>query len=281
MDFLRRLKVRLNAKRAGWRRRRIEWVLKQMIRLAALPGKLKLRKSRPLHVLIDNSVLRHGLTHTNAWISTGTKLRGGVVPIDTGFSARIPRRYPPHQAKIYEEEVPYFAALTHLGKSGHITYFTSEQLQFERIRQPSYNRFRYGLNVWMSVPIKSLPFRLGGTDCSIADRQWASAEAQSRRVLKWAGEDFQRLAAMVPMKHILDFYHLWLAKKGGCSIFLTTDSRFQRFCANLPSDTRNELSGVSVKRPSELATELGLHPIPYKLLTPLGASFPYRIPEEV
>jgi hypothetical protein len=276
MEAATRLRNRFRAGRIKRREARERWAAKILVKLAAFPGKLRLNKNEPLRVVVDNSVLRHGLTHTNTWVSTGTKLWGGVHPIDTGHTARIARSYPPRLAVIYEREVPYFAALASLGKTGHIRYCTSRQLEAERWRQPSYNRFRFGLNVWTSLEFESLPDAPGTRASSYTiTRESCSASAQTGRVLAEADEGFLRLARYIDRKHVLDLHHVWTAKHGGCTVFLTTDSRFRRVFANLPTKARECFNPVRVMSPSELGCELGLRRVSHRLLTPLDADWFY------
>src|SRR5215216_1438969 len=57
---------------------------------ATVQARLALRKSGPLRLLVDDTVLGHAIIHETEWISTGTKLWGGQVPVETGYTARIP-----------------------------------------------------------------------------------------------------------------------------------------------------------------------------------------------
>jgi hypothetical protein len=190
----------------------------------------------------------------------------------------VPRSFPPSQTDIYENEIPFFAALAHLGKQGYIAFCTSRQLQFEKTRQPSFNRFRFGYNVWSSVDLEVLPdIHRPSKESSIVTKEWFGAEAQTDRILSTADADFLFLTQRIPRKHVLDFYHLWTAKKHGCSVFLTTDKRLKRIISSLPQDLRAMIEPVAVKFPSELGRALGLHPVPHKFLTPIDADWFYVI----
>lgn len=276
--MLPKLRGRLRAVSVRYREKRERWAANAMVALAAFPGKLKLRRARPLRVLIDNSVLRHGLTHTNDWISTGTKLWGGVIPFDAGYRARVPRTYPESHAEIYEKEIPFFAPLARLGKEGYICFCTSRHLQVERMRQPGFDRFQFGYNVWSRVSLELLPEVPGTTaSASIISKQWFSADAQIDRILREADPDFLHLSRCVARKHILDLYHVWTAKHGNCSVFLTDDKRLKRIVDALPLHARAMLEPVSIKLPSDLGRELGLHPVGHKYLTPIDVDWFYVI----
>jgi hypothetical protein len=230
-----RIRNRIKAAKFKNRERFEQWAARNIVRLAAVPGTLRLKRDKPLRVLIDNSVLRLGLTHTNAWISTGTKLWGGSIPVETGYRARVARSYPPSQAALYEQEVPFFAPLAHLAGLNYIRLFTSKHLQIERFRQPSYNRFRYGLNVWTKVHLGLLPSIPSSNAISYDIMAgWSNANAQAKILLREADPGFLDLIRHVDQKHILDFYHLWAAKHGNCPVFLTCDKKLLRVVPTFP-----------------------------------------------
>ena len=241
-------------------------------------------RGRPVpRILIDNCVLRHGLTHSNAWISTGTVLWGCEVPVETHHTARVPRNYEAGHQDIYEIEVPYFASLSRLAIDRRILLFTSRELLRERYRQPGYNRFRFGMNLWSKAPIEMLPdlSRSQSVSCLLGPNQlrdhWSKNE-QVRRLRATADSDFLKLTKSIPDAHILDLYHLWTAKYTDCSIFLTTDGRFRRFFENnLKRSICENFCSVRIMAPSELGRELGLAPIPHDLLTPLDSDWFYEL----
>ncbi|MCO5163614.1 MAG: hypothetical protein M9939_21000 [Mesorhizobium sp.] len=271
--------------RSWWetsKRRKEKWLAKTMIRLAALPGKIQLSGKPPIRVLVDNSVLRHGISHTNEWISTGTKL-WGEIPEDTGYLARVPVDYNEHNSGIYEIEVPYFAPLAHLASCGRMQMFTSVELQYERWRQRGYSPDLFGKNVWDDVDIERLPDlprsrRNIFLTMAFNSKGGSSKESQIDHLLATADSEFLDISKKLPRKHILDFYHLWTAKYHFCDMFLTTDLSFRRvFENNISMNLRKNFEPVRIVRPSELASQLHLHRVPHHFTTPIDSDSFYKL----
>ncbi|RWM04345.1 MAG: hypothetical protein EOR68_03825 [Mesorhizobium sp.] len=259
-----------------------KWGARTMVRLAAFPGRRKLSGSEPIRILIDNSVLRHGQTHTNAWIPGETVSSGGGIPVELGHRARVPRNYEEKHKGIYENEVPFFAPLAHLAECGCLEFFTSSELIAERRRQRNYNRFLFGMNLWSKTLIQTLPDlpRPAIGRRSIAPQlfqHYHSKEGPIERLLATADSDFIQIAEKISRKNVLDFYHIWTAKHSNCQIFLTTDHTLKRALASAPKTVQKQLQPVRVLAPSELSEELGLRPVPHHFLTPLDADWFYEM----
>lgn len=264
------------------KRRREEWLAKTMIRLAALPGTIRLRGKPPIRVLIDNSVLRHGVSHTNEWISTRAKPWGGI-PVDTGYLARVPVDYSEHNRSIYEMEVPYFPPLAHLASCGRLQLFTSVELQYERWRQRGYSADLFGRNAWDNVDIERLPDLPRSRQniyltIAFNSKGGSSKERQIEHLLATADSEFLDISKKLPREHILYFYHLWTAKYHHCDIFLTTDMSFRRvFENNISIQVRKKFEPIRIVRPSELAAQLHLNPVPHHFTTPIESDFFYKL----
>lgn len=258
---------------------------KAIVWLSAAQGRIALRGKPVPRILIDNSVLWHGLTHTNAWISTGTKMWGGEIPVETGYSARVPVDYAAHNRAIFEREVPFFAPLARLAKDGRISLCTSVELIRERNRHSRYDPYQFGMNLWSKVPIQQLPDLPRSAEVSYCLgprelREHWSKQGQIRHLLATADSEFLKLAKSLPPDHILDFYHLWTAKHYNCAIFLSTDSAFRRVLENnVARVVRERFAPVKVMKPSEYGKELNLTSIPHHLLTPLDADWFYEMYE--
>lgn len=253
--------------------------------MSAARGSVSLWGKDPPRILMDNCVLRNGLTHTNAWISTGISMWGGQIPVETGYSARVPVNYALHNRSIYEVEVPYFAPLAKMAKTGRLRLFTSTELLAERNRHSSYDPYTFGMNLWSGAPIETLPdmrrsVEIGYCLNPAGLREAWSKEGQVRRLLSVADSEFLSISKKLPHDHLLDFYHLWTAKNSECSICLTTDSAFRRvFENNIGNATRSRFGSVRILKPSELGQELGVIPIPHHVLTPLDCDWFYEIYE--
>ncbi|MBN9550394.1 MAG: hypothetical protein J0H31_16290, partial [Alphaproteobacteria bacterium] len=130
--------------------------IRAIVWMSAARGALALRGKPQPRILIDNSVLWNGLTHTNAWIPTGVSMWGDTIPIETGYSARVPVSYAAHNRDIFELEVPFFAPLAKLALDGRIKLFTSVELLAERNRHTNYDRYTFGMNLWSKAPVETL-----------------------------------------------------------------------------------------------------------------------------
>ena len=183
-----------------------EWLCNAQIRIAASLASRQLDRSNPPKILVDNSVLRFGVTHSNAWISTGTKLWGGKIPVETGYRARVPKTFPTSSAWVAENEVPFFAPLVHLGLSGHIRYFRSHDLEIERVRHilNKYVGNMYGLNVWNRVKFEHVDF----VPRDHISRIWSPASWSKEQQIEDLNElddsDFLLLVATLGRHHTLD-----------------------------------------------------------------------------
>lgn len=176
-----------------------------------------LRKRQPLRILVDNTVLGHGITHESGWISTGTKMWGGQVPVDTGYLARIPVHSRSNDGRVYRE-VRYLAGIAHLARQGHLQLCTSGELQAERFRQPA-GRFQgYGyadFNVFQGVNMESLDrMHLDLDEPELRQRQRIAA--CDDRLLK-------AMLAELPERMSQDAYHIFTAEKFGLHAFLHVD----------------------------------------------------------
>lgn len=225
------------------------------VRLSILPAEMYLRKNGPIKVLIDNSALGHGITHETAWMNTGMSLWGGQIPVNTGYSTRIPVHAPDSSDRIYRE-VTYLVGIAELAKRGHIELVTSAELQAESWRQPI-GRFRgYGsqdLNVFEGIHMLSV-------DGHHFDAVDAKATQQAR-LEKSKAEPFATLARLLPKKSNLDAWHIHTAHKHNLYCFLAVDfpltENFRR------ASQRKEFPQINTKLmlPSELAAAIHLRPI--------------------
>jgi len=123
-----------------------------------------LQKSAWIKILVDNTVLSHGVTHETAWISTGTQM-WGTHEIKTGYSARIPVR-PGDDDSRESQCIKYLGGIVYLAKIGVIELKTSAELLDEQFRQPT-GRFRgYGYmdySIFSDVEIESVDGYAGPT----------------------------------------------------------------------------------------------------------------------
>lgn len=74
---------------------------------------------RRVEVLIDNTVLAHGITHETAWISTGTQ-KWGTHEVQTGYTARIPVYATDNESVTYQH-IRYLPGIASLARQGLIS----------------------------------------------------------------------------------------------------------------------------------------------------------------
>lgn len=110
------------------------WLSTLLLPLATMQARWQLQNKPPLEILMDSSVLGHGVTHETGWISTGVK-KWGHIDIDTGYMARIPVHAPDNHGRVYAE-VRFLPAIAYLYKKSHIRLLTSAELFAEQFRQP-------------------------------------------------------------------------------------------------------------------------------------------------
>jgi len=256
----------------------LEWLCHAQIRNAAWLATRELDRSNPPKILVDNSILRFGVTHSNAWISTGTKL-WGKTPVETGYLARVSKNYPIASEWIAKNEVPYFAPLVHLGLTGHIQYVRSRDLETESVRHPpsKYVGDFYGLNVWTHIKFDHVDFVSRHQINRIWSPESWSKKQQIEDIKSLDDPEFSQLVAILGQHHILDCLHLWTAHRAGCFAFLTVDAKFVRHFEN--SYKMGKLDWLKARPyfPSQIAKLWRIRPVSIEHLTPLNASFPYVI----
>lgn len=259
MDYLLRIAARIKGRIIGlWsgfdlRYRKI--LGRIYVRLSIFEAEMYLRKYGPIRVLIDNSVLGHGITHETAWINTGPSMWGDLVRVNTGYSTRIPVHSPGSTDRIYQE-VRYLVGIAELAKLGLIELVTSAELEAERWRQPI-GRFRgYGLqdlNVFEGIHMPSVD----GHHFDAVD----PSAAQQARLAKSKVEPFATLARLFPKKSNLDAWHVHTAHIHNLYCFLAIDFPL---VDNLKTTSNIEgfpQLACKVMLPSELAAAIKLRPI--------------------
>jgi hypothetical protein len=222
---------------------------------ATYQAERRLRKTGPIRVLIDNSALAHGVTHESSWISTGTEMWGGRIPVDTGYLARLPVHGHTNQSETYRE-ITYLIGISELARKGLIELVRSSELDAEACRHPPGLYSGYG---W-----EDLSIFYGVTMPSLDERGYSVFEAvsdQSARLNNDAEEPFRTLLHYFPSGQSFDIWHLHTAHKHGVECFLTMDFKFHRQFQQ--SRKRSGFPGLQSKPwlPSELGRQIGLHPI--------------------
>jgi hypothetical protein len=229
--------------------------------MSTFHARLTLRKHEPLSLLVDNTVLGHGITHETAWISTGTK-KWGHVDVPCGYMARIPVHAPTNDGRVYLQ-VKYLAGIAHLARSGLLELRTSAELDAERFRQPigRFQGYGYGdYNVFKGVRMKSVDddLRLDLTNPN---------KAQLRRVASCTDPLYQALLQCLGEKSSLDAYHIYTAEKCGLYGFLHIDFALAEKVKQHATRPPFPKLRTQILMPSELAKMIHLLPVDTNLLT--------------
>src|SRR5665647_35220 len=118
-------------------------VVDSLTLIATLKASKKLKTANVERILIDSTVLAHGVTHETAWVDTG-KAYWGDIEIDTGYAARIPV-HDDRDDREAARSTRYLPGIASLARRGHLMLATSCELRDEQWSQPV-GRFRgYGL----------------------------------------------------------------------------------------------------------------------------------------
>lgn len=234
---------------------------KALLPMSVLPTKLVLRKKSPLRILVDSSVLAHGITHEGGWISTGPVMWGGKVEVPTGYLAKIPIHAPGNDTQLYNE-VRYLAGIAHLACKGYLKLCTSAELKAEQFRQPI-GRFQgYGYadhNVFAGIKFESIDgFKLDLND---------PKQAQIDRVASCSDPRYQALLARFGQRQSLDAYHIYTAEKFGLFAFLHIDFKLDGSLRRKSKATPFGDLRTRVLLPSQFAKVINLLPVQTNLLT--------------
>jgi len=268
LNSLARPFLRLVGRYRGLRENALRCFCRGLVSLSTVPARMQLRRTGPLKILIDNSVLGHSITHESGWISTGVK-KWGHLDIETGYAARIPVHSPTNDTRTYNE-VRYLAGIAALAKRGALQLFDSSELKAEQFRQPM-GRFRgYGyfdLGLFNNVKIANID---RGLHLDLQDPK----EAQLKRVASCNDPQFRSLLKLLGQKNSLDAYHIYTAERFGLFAFLHIDFRLEAVIAQ--HSTNPVLANLKTKvlKPSQLGKLLGLLPIDTNILSYEGSSFP-------
>jgi hypothetical protein len=244
---------------------------KSLLPMATLRARFVLRRSAPRRVLVDTSVLGHGVTHETGWISTGTGMWGNI-EVPTGYLAQIPVHAPQNAGRLYNE-VQYLASIAHLGRTGHLKLCSSAELGAERFRQPVGRFIGYSWadhSVFKDISMESVD----GFHLDLADPK----ETQLERVAACTDPLYRSLLEVLGEKLSLDAYHIYTAERHGLFCFLHIDFALaDRVSKSSTKAPFTELR-TRVLLPSELARLFGVLPVATNLLTLADddTSFPVR-----
>lgn len=259
-----------------WRFRYGERIVNWLIGVSTYRARQML-DGTPISVLIDNSVLGHGITHETAWISTGTA-NWGSHEVETGYAARIAVHAVDTNTEVYEN-IKFLPGIAHLARKGMISLWTSAELLEETYRQPI-GRFRgYGYfdhSIFNDVTIESVdgrvPARYDFTDTTKPN--WK--KKQQTRLESYKDERFLLLVEKLGSSNNLDAWHIHTAEMHNLFCFLTMDFRLKRTIEGIRHLEPFRSLTTKVMTPVEFGETFGLLPVPPVTLSYHNASFPVR-----
>jgi hypothetical protein len=233
-------------------------------RASIFEAKLYLRKHGPITVLLDNSVLGHGVTHVSVWVDTGESTSGDAIPVRTGYAARVPVHASNNDSRVYAE-ITYLVGLAELAQAGLVKFVTSAELQAEANRHPI-GRFKgYGYDdasLFDGLEIPSIDgyHRLGPH----------AQEQQRKRLSEATDRRYRELVRLLGPKNDLDAWHIHTVLRYELRCFLHMDFKLD---ARIRKQAELSFVAPSVLTPSQLGKAIGLRPIPTFLLSYRGAKW--------
>lgn len=246
-----------------------EWTVRNSTAVA----RRTLKADQSLLVLLDNTVLAHGVTHGTGWVSTGCK-KWGNHRIDTGYAARM--TIEPGDSRCYQS-VQYLPGIVHLAKTGFISLVTSAELKAEQFHQPM-RRFRdsglFDYSVFSGVDVKSAD----GIAFPTMGPSWlklpTSRKQQFERLDRSDDPRYHALVQELGPKNSLDAWHIRTAEKIGAFCFLTMDfSLLDALRSQRGAKTVRTLT-TRVLTPAQLGKELKLFRVEPHILSYCDANGP-------
>lgn len=251
-------------------------VAERLVHFSTWQARRRLSENQPLGVLVDNTVLGLAVTHETAWISTGVSLWGGKVPVETGYSARIPVYSANNLSENYEH-VTYLAGIAHLAKLGRLRLCTSAELRDERWRQPGGRFTGYGYfdhSLFGNLKIECID-RLTGS-WVLAPGGIPLKEQQLKRINSSADPLFRVLLNRLGERQSLDAWHIRTAEVHGLYCFLTADLKLRRSVERWKDYEPFKSMSTKVLTPSEFGKAFGMLPTPPHFQSYTNASFIVR-----
>jgi hypothetical protein len=253
-------------------------VVNWLLNAATYEARASLKRSGPLSILVDNTVLGHGVTHESGWVSTGVKKLIGEQEIEAGYLARIPVHHPDDDSEDYQS-IKYLPGIAHLARLGCLALKTSAELQDETFRQPT-GRFRgYGYSdyhVFEGIEIDSVDGwvfpHLGPSWMNLP----SPAEQQRTRLERAADPIHQALVELLGQKNSQDAWHIQTAERFGLFCFLTMDWKLLRALRAVRLKSPVSTLRTRIMSPLELGQHLKIAQVPTNLLSYENASFPVR-----
>ncbi|MFN4297685.1 MAG: hypothetical protein ACK4FB_12675 [Brevundimonas sp.] len=277
---------RLYARRVRWMKAKSEHlrfkylpgIAQRLLHWSTWQARKSLAGNAPL-VLVDSSVLHHAVTHETVWIDTGESLWGGVVPINTGYMARVPVHRFESDVAAYSD-ILFLPGLAYLGKLGSLRLRTSAELMAEREAHPP-ARFRatgmFDHNLFGGGELESVDGRhWDGIFGSAIEPRRSPRDIQQERLAASDDPLYRALLEVLGAKNSQDAWHIRTAEVHEMLCFLTMDHRLIRAMRAQARHPVIKNLKTRVLTPAELGKELDILPFPPLLLSYTDASYPVR-----
>jgi hypothetical protein len=250
--------------------------IEALVALSTFAARRRLKRSQPMRILVDNTILAHAVTHETAWITTGVG-NWGPRNIEMGYSARIPVRHKDGSREY--QNVQYLAGIAHLARRGYLSLMASSELGLEQWWQPM-GRFR-GYGIFDLSLFSNLKFRsVDGLPPLTLGPQWMNfpslKEQQHARLSRSDDLLYIGLERLLGPRNNQDAWHIRTAEVNGMFCFLTMDFRLCTILDGRRNQEPVRSLQTKVWTPMQLGKYLGLRPIDPVLLSYSDASYPVR-----
>jgi hypothetical protein len=249
----------------------------QVLSLSTYLARLRIKRSAPLPILVDNTVLFHAVTHETAWVPTG-KSHWGSHEIETGYAARIPIRPKDATSREYRN-IRYLAGIAHLARVGRLELRTSGELQVEQFRQPV-GRFKgygyYDHSLFADIRMQRVddlpPMTFGPRWMNLPTLE----EEQRERLARSKDPLFLDLLKVLGPRNSQDAWHIRTAEVHGMYCFLTMDFKLSKNIEERRNQEPVRSLRTRVMTPLQLGHHLWMLPVNPSLLSYNDASYPVR-----
>jgi hypothetical protein len=250
-------------------------VVDYLTELATWEASRKLKGANVERVLVDNTVIAHGVTHETAWVDTGKALWGDA-EIGTGYAARIPVHDDRDNTEV-ARSIRYLPGIASLARRRHLRLATSSELRDERLTQPV-GRFRgyglYDLSLFSDIAFESIEDASYTVVIGTLEGLPSVREQRMKRLKATRDPLFQKLVEVLGPANSQDAWHIATAEQNQCYCFLTMDFRLIRNVRAQANNATIKSLRTRVMTPEELGREFRIKPIPPRLYSYHGASFP-------
>ncbi len=252
------------------------WLVDSLTSAAMTKAAKNIKKENIGRILIDNTLLGHGVTHETAWIDTG-KAQWGEVEIETGYAARIPVHNEQDNSET-ARSVRYLPGIANLAKRGYIILAMSQELRDEQWTQPRGRFIGYGMydfSIFQGLEIETIDDPEYSMVIAPTSLGVPSLEEQRRKRLASKTDPlYHDLIKVLGPKNSQDIWHIVTAERNDCYCFLTMDFRLIR---NVRAQEKNKVIQslrTKIITPEEFGMIFSIVPISPRLLSFHGASFP-------